>query len=105
MNETKPRVPHHKARPRVQGKHGQPQFNQAQKVISKFGGEAKLAVILGMSRTAIYLWTYAAPYGSDGLIPSRARVRIEQAAGVLGVDLTPQDWTPELITYPATVTP
>jgi len=81
------------------GKYGRPTYNQAQKVIRKFGGEAKLAEIVGCSRISAYRWQYQRPYGSDGLIPTAMVEKINSVARTHGVLLTPMDWLPERIDY------
>jgi len=81
------------------GKYGKPRYNQAAKVIAKFGGEAMLAQLLGVSRITVYRWQYAKPYGTDGLIPSSATERMIALARVEGVLITAQDWLPERIDW------
>jgi DNA-binding transcriptional regulator YdaS (Cro superfamily) len=88
-------MPHSRGR----GKYGRPTYNQAAKIVAKFGGEAALAKALGVSRTRPYVWQYALPYGSDGLIPATSYAAIERAARIHGVLLTPADWVPERIVY------
>jgi hypothetical protein len=84
---------------RGNGKYGKPTYNQAAKIIAKFGGEAKLAEIVGCSRITAFRWQYQRPYGSDGLIPSAMVEPIQKVARVHGVLLTPSDWLPERINY------
>lgn len=87
----------HGGPPRNEGKWSNPQFNQARKIIAKFGGEPALAKAIGISRISAYRWNYRRPYGTDGLVPSRMIDRVKQAARVEGIILTPEDWTPERI--------
>lgn len=82
------------------GQYGRPTYNQAQKIVAKFGGEAPLAKALGISRITAYRWNYARPYGSDGMVPSSAVERVQRAARIQGIVLTPADWAPERINYP-----
>lgn len=84
---------------RNQGRHGRPTWNQASKVIAKFGGERQLAEVISCSREQVYRWQYAAPYGCDGLIPNRAVRKINELARLHGVLLTERDWLPERVNY------
>lgn len=84
---------------RGSGKYGRPLYNQAAKVITKFGNEITLADLLGVSRITVYRWQYAKPYGTDGLIPSSATERIVLLAREQGILITAQDWVPERIDY------
>jgi DNA-binding transcriptional regulator YdaS (Cro superfamily) len=88
-------MPHQRDR----GKHGRPTYNQAAKIVAKFGGEAALAKALGVSRTRPYVWQYAPPYGSDGLVPATSIAAVERAARIQGVLLTPVDWSLERIEH------
>lgn len=81
------------------GKHGRPTYNQSAKIIAKFGGEAAFAKAIGISRITAYRHQYSKPYGTDGLIPSPLISKIEKAARLHGVLLTPADWLPEKINY------
>lgn len=87
--------------PRDVGKYGRPTYNQARKIIVKFGGEAKIARILGVHRSSPYRWNWAPPVGSDGLIPGRIVSKILKAARAEGILLTEEDWLPERIDYNA----
>jgi hypothetical protein len=89
---------------RGEGRHGRPTYNQAAKVVAKFGGEAHLAAALKRagyptSRITIYRWGYSRPIGADGLIPSSAVERVQRAARLDGIVLTDADWRPERISY------
>lgn len=81
------------------GKYGRPTYNQAAKVVARFGGESRLAKLLNVSRPTVYRWQYKRPYGSDGLIPSAQVDQIKRIARIQGVLLTEKDWTPERNTY------
>lgn len=94
------RTHHHKGKTRGLGKYGQPTYSQAQKIVAKFGGEASIARALGISRITAYRWSYARPYGSDGLIPSAVIDKIRQVARIEGIVLTAEDWMPERVIYP-----
>ena len=89
-------------RMRNQGQFGCPTYNQAQKIVARFGGEAKLAALIGVSRITIYRWQYVRPYGSDGLIPTPQIERIKGVARLEGILLRPEDWVPEVIKYDET---
>lgn len=81
------------------GQFGCPTYNQAAKVIARFGGEAKLAGLIGISRISVYRWQYKRPYGSDGLIPSAQIDKIRGVARIEGILLRPEDWVPEVVKY------
>lgn len=69
--------------------------NQAQKIIDKFGGVTRLAKAIGVGASTIYKWTYPADgntKGTDGVIPRKHIAKIREAADVLGVELTEDDW-------------
>lgn len=84
---------------RNQGAYGKPTFNQAAKIVARFGGEAKLARLINISRISVYRWQYARPYGSDGLIPSANIEKIRAVARLEGILLRDEDWTPEVVKY------
>lgn len=84
---------------RNMGLYGLPSYNQAQKIVAKFGGEVAMAKLLGISRISVYRWQYRWPYGSDGLIPSQRVNAINELARVQGVLLREEDWMPEAIRY------
>lgn len=92
-------------RPRNKGKYGKPAFNQAAKVIARFGGEARMAKALGVSRVTCYRWSYARPCGSDGLIPTEHVEKIKAIARAEGILIRPEDWVPEKIEYPQDAKP
>lgn len=81
---------------RNSGQFGCPTYNQAQKVVARFGGEAKLAALIGVSRVSVYRWQMRRPYGSDGLIPSVQIEKIKAVARLEGVLLRPEDWVPSV---------
>lgn len=84
------------------GQFGCPTYNQAQKIVRRFGGEARLAKAIGVSRITVYRWQYVRPYGSDGLIPTAQIEKIKAVARVEGILLRPEDWVPEAIKYAPT---
>lgn len=84
---------------RNQGLYGYPTYNQAEKIISKFGGEARMAKLIGVTRISIYRWQYRRPYGSDGLIPTPQIDRIKEVARLEGILLRKEDWEPETFKY------
>ena len=87
------------------GKHAHPTYNQAQRIIDRFGGEKALAKILGIRRESIYKWSYAPPYGRDGLIPHHQVAVIQAAARREGILLTAEDWQPTKFPAPSTEEP
>jgi hypothetical protein len=86
-------------RARNHGQFGCPTYDQARKIVSRFGGERNLALLIGCNRISVYRWSYARPYGSDGLIPTAQIDRIKDIARSEGIVLTAQDWEPKRITY------
>ena len=71
------------------------QRTQAQIVIEKFGGAAKLAALLHCEESTVYRWTYArANGGTDGLIPGKQLRRVLELARLTGVTITAQDLYP-----------
>lgn len=99
MKSTDPNDPSVRRSWKGRGAYGKPTWDQASKIISKFGGEAEFALATGFHRVTPYRWQYARPYGTDGLIPSEAVGKIQAAARTHGIILTPQDWMPERIHY------
>jgi DNA-binding transcriptional regulator YdaS (Cro superfamily) len=84
---------------RNQGIYGRPQFNQASKIVARFGGESKLAALIGVSRISVYRWQYSRPVGTGGLIPTAQIDKIRAVARVQGILLRPEDWVPEVVKY------
>lgn len=83
-------------RTRNQGKYGRPKYDQASKIIARFGGEARLAKLIGLSRITLFRWQYVRPYGSDGLIPTAQIAKIKSIARLEGVLLRDEDWVPRV---------
>lgn len=81
------------------GKYGKPNYDQAKRIVRKFGGEPALAQLLGISRITPYRWQMARPLGTDGLVPQKMRPRIEAIARYQGVLLLPADWEATRIHY------
>jgi hypothetical protein len=61
-------------------------LNSAQRIIEKFGGQAKLASLLGKTPSTVQYWARA------GVIPSRWQGRILALAQVQGIELYPGDF-------------
>ena len=87
-------------RRRTYGKHAHPTYNPAQRIVDKFGGEAQMAKALGIRRESVYKWSYASPYGRDGLVPQSMVERIQKAARLDGIILTEEDWAPTRVPEP-----
>lgn len=85
--------------PKGSGKHGRPAFGQAAHIIAKFGGEARLAGLIGVSRITLYRWQMQPPAGTNGLIPNHQREKIVSVARMDGVLLTAEDWDQRRIRY------
>ena len=71
-----------------------PKYAQATKVVKRFGGVAVLAAAMGWNRATVYKWMMpraAHPGGTDGLIPSRALLKLRDVARHEGVLLTDAD--------------
>lgn len=81
--------------------YGRPTYNQAYKIIQKFGGETRFAFAVGVSRIQAYRMGYARPAGTDGLVPGTLVDDIIRAARREGIFLTDEDWRPERINYEA----
>lgn len=65
----------------------------AEKIIAKFGGARPLAAALGITPASVYRWTYPRErQGSAGYIPTRWIPRVKDAAALLDVTLTAEDW-------------
>ncbi len=80
---------------------GKPQFiSQAERVLRKFGGPRRLAVLLKMmgrdrNVATIYKWTYPRDKGgSDGIIPTSAWDDIMAAARFDGIIISSEDIDP-----------
>lgn len=85
---------------RNSGQFGKPTYNQAFKVARRFGGEAQLAQLIGVSRISVYRWQYRRPYGSDGLIPAFQIEKIKAVARTEGILIRPEDWLAEKNKWP-----
>lgn len=76
--------------------------SQAVRVIEKFGGARRLAVILktvdpenSLNPSSIYRWTYPREKGgTGGVIPTAALPLLIRAARMEGLFLTPEDLYP-----------
>lgn len=84
---------------RGEGKYGKPDYGQAEHIVKKMGGEAKLAKMLGISRITCFRWQYQRPIGTGGLVPLHYRAKIEALARLDGILLLPSDWECTLIRY------
>lgn len=78
------------------GQFGRPTYNQAAKVIARFGSEARLAKAIGISRISCFRWQYKRPIGSDGLIPTVQIAKIKAVARTWGILIRDEDWVPEV---------
>ncbi|MFQ5640642.1 MAG: Cro/CI family transcriptional regulator [bacterium] len=56
------------------------------RVVEKFGTAYRLAKALGIDVPAVYRWGY-----NGGAIPQEHHKKIFEAAGMLGVEITPED--------------
>lgn len=79
-----------------------PELNQAERLIQKFGGARRLAVLLRQveptkkwTASAIYRWSYPeAKGGRGGVVPQRHWALIEKAARLDGIVLSLDDFMP-----------
>ena len=78
------------------GQYGCPTYNQATKIIARFGSEAKLAKAIGISRISCFRWQYKRPVGTDGLIPTLQIAKIRAVAREEGILIRDEDWVPEI---------
>lgn len=66
---------------------------QAERIIAKFGGPRRLASAIDCKPAAVYRWTYArARGGTDGYLPNTVKDRVKNAADLLGIEITAEDW-------------
>lgn len=68
---------------------------QAENIVRKFGGVTKLSKAIGVGQSTVYKWLYPAEgktRGTDGVIPRKHISKIREAAEVLGIELTEEDW-------------
>ena len=73
-------------------------YNQAEKIIAKFGKASRLAQLIGVHRVNVYRWTYPrAKGGTDGLIPTASLGKVIAAARADGILLTMDDLAPERV--------
>lgn len=87
-------------RERNYGKLARPTYKQALNIIRKFGGETRLARMLGISRIAVYKWNYRQPYGLNGLVPKKRIEQLRHLARMDGILLTDADWALDKYDYP-----
>lgn len=80
---------------RNEGEFGRPTYDQAAKIIARFGGETTLAKLIGVSRITVYRWQYRRPVGTDGLIPGPQIEKIKAVARLQGILLRADDWVPQ----------
>jgi hypothetical protein len=67
----------------------------AETIIEKFGGPAKVAVVLGLDVSRIYRWTYPEERGgTGGLIPQKHHLKLLEAARAEGIAITAIDFFP-----------
>ena len=71
------------------------EYKQAERIIDKFGGVPRMALILSLAPTTIYKWTYPKERGgTNGLIPTHNIKGIRQAAPDVGIKLSDSDFAP-----------
>lgn len=61
-------------------------MNSAIKIIERFGGQTKLAVLLGKGQTTVHYWA------TKGQIPTKWQSKLMKLAAEVGVDLEPGDF-------------
>lgn len=72
-----------------------PKRSQAERVLRKFKGARRLAVLIRRHPASVYKWTYPRERGgTGGLVPTEAWPAIAAAALVKGVKLTRNDTDP-----------
>ena len=82
-----------------------PTWDQADKILARFGGVKAVADLLGVAITTVYRWRYPAPYGRDGLIPPAQLALLRAKARLVGILVTPDDIHPRKNDAPSTSTP
>ena len=79
-------------------------YNQAEKIIAKFGNARRLAKLIGVHPVNVYRWSYPRTRGgTDGLIPTASLAKVLYAARSDGILLTMDDLAPERVRAPAPV--
>jgi len=69
--------------------------SQAERLINRLGGHAKVAKMLGITRAAVYQWTWPVERGgTGGLIPTTSLKALVVAARLNGHLLTSEDLDP-----------
>jgi hypothetical protein len=69
-------------------------FYQAERIVSRFGGQASLARAIGVHPASVLRWMRPPPEGTDGLVPSQKIKPVIDAAARLEIRLAPEDWVP-----------
>lgn len=70
-------------------------YQQASRIIRKFGGARRLARLLGYEASRVYKWTYSREKGgTNGLVPAAVVPKIQALADLEKVHLTDSDWAP-----------
>jgi len=70
-------------------------YQQAKRIIRKFGGARRLAKLLGYEPSRVYKWTYPRDKGgTDGLVPAAVVPKIQALADLEKVSLSDSDWAP-----------
>lgn len=71
-----------------------PDTSQAVRIVTKLGGPYRLAKVMGRHWTGVYKWLWMPPKGTGGRIPDVAIPKVMEAARLLGITLTAEDWGP-----------
>lgn len=67
----------------------------AKSIIARFGGETKIAAVLGIASTIPYAWQYPRDKkGTGGTIPQRYHLALLDHASENGIPLSPADFLP-----------
>ncbi|MFN7609909.1 MAG: hypothetical protein ACK5QX_03070 [bacterium] len=71
------------------------ELSQAERIVRRFGGGRRVAALLNLSPSAVSRWSMpAAKGGCGGVIPSKRLKQLRDAADLLGLEISPEDWLP-----------
>ena len=65
---------------------------KSEELIEKIGGKLFVADALGISKSAVYLWFYDKPSGSEGKIPAKQAIRLHEIALSKGIKCELKDF-------------
>jgi hypothetical protein len=76
-------------------------MTQAARIITKFGGEAKIAALLDITVPRVQRWSFPASRGgNDGRVPPKHYQFLLDAAKARNIDLSPSDFFDSIGDFP-----